>query len=65
MMETQMIKESYERSELAITMFSEEDVIVTSGNPDTFLDDLGNLFPGDNQTGPGADPNAAPNSWGT
>lgn len=65
MMETQMIKESYERSELAITMFSEEDVIVTSGNPDPFLDDLGGLFPGDNQTGPGADPTAPPNSWGT
>lgn len=42
-------KEIYERSVLTITAFSEEDVIVTSG--DSFLDDLGNLIPGiDNGT---------------
>lgn len=38
-------KESYERSSLIITEFSEEDVIVTSG----ILDDLAGLF-GDNDT---------------
>lgn len=48
MIEKQIKKESYERSELTVTIFSEEDVIVTSG--DSFLDDFGHLFPstGDN-----------------
>lgn len=40
-----MMKESYERSALTITVFTEEDVIATSG----FMDDLMSLF-GDNDS---------------
>lgn len=47
MMDTIKKIESYERSELIITYFSEEDIIVTSGR-DPFQDDLGGLGGGDN-----------------
>ena len=45
-----MIKESYERSALVITAFTEEDVIATSGAAD-MTDDLVDIL-GDNDTTP-------------
>lgn len=48
MKELNLMKETYERSSLVITEFSEEDVIVTSG-----MDDLMDwLFGGDNDVMP-------------